>query len=52
MSNPEPTPLTELVRRIQAEATEEARRPDGSVDALVEALAFRRLIVEAAGRED
>jgi len=43
--------LMALVRRVQEQAKLEATRADGSVDALAEAVAFRRLIVEAASED-
>lgn len=61
MSDPEvsidsPTPLNSmtapdiraLIAQAQAAARAEATREDGSVDDYAEALAFRRLLVEAA----
>ena len=37
-----------LIDRAQAQAREEATRPDGTVDGVKEALTFRRLIMKAA----
>lgn len=44
--------LATLIRTAQAEARAEATRPDGSVDSVAEALAFRRLVTEAAARQE
>ena len=43
--------LATLIRTAQAEARAEATRPDGTVDSVAEALAFRRLVTEAAARQ-
>ena len=43
--------LSALIARCQATARTEATDADGRVDPLKEAVAFRRLIVEAASQE-
>ena len=50
MTNPDDDPdrLRAIINRATAQARAEATDADGRVDALKEALAFRRLIVEAA----
>ena len=40
--------IRSLIDNARAQAQAEATRADGTVDAYVEALAFRRLVVEAA----
>lgn len=40
--------IQSLITAAQAAARVEATREDGTVDAVAEALAFRRLVVEAA----
>lgn len=47
---PEPD-LSDLIARCQADARAEATDAAGKVDPLKEALAFRRLIVEAASQD-
>lgn len=44
--------IRSLITAAEAQARAEATRADGSVDAVAEALAFRRLLLEAAARED
>ena len=48
---PDNIDISALVARAQAEARREATREDGTVDVLAEAVAFRRLMVEAAASE-
>jgi hypothetical protein len=43
-----PDDIQSLIAQCQAAARVEATRADGSVDDVAEALAFRRLVVEAA----
>ena len=45
---PTDDPIRTLIDRVTAQARDEATDADGKVDALKEAVAFRRLIVEAA----
>lgn len=46
-----PEDIRTLIDRVTAQARAEATDADGKVDALREALAFRRLIVEAASQD-
>ena len=48
MPDDDPGRLRAIIDRATAQARAEATDADGKVDALREALAFRRLIVEAA----
>lgn len=48
---PDNIDISALVARAQAEARAEATRGDGTVDVLAEAVAFRRLMVEAASAD-